>query len=331
MNSPAVEDSSNTPAISVVIPTFNRPDELRLCLESFGQQTIKQDRFEVIVVDDGSTVNAASYAGAGVKNLCFIHSEHAGAGMARNIAIKRARAPLLVLYDDDLRPLPDLVEYCLHFHRLHPAEQDMALLRFGPDPAIGGSAFAEWAFGRLYPFPQAAGTGGWGHFWSGTTTVKKSLFRYGLFDPAYQMAEDTELALRLSRSVNLRVRFEPRLTGTLTRRVTLDQICRRQYTLGYFCHVLADQYRDIVTFSHPPYNDPELYVISNRDRLTAMIASARGLEAEQLKLNGNSSTKASKLLDALWSAAELHARAEGWLAARDHQPLQPPGTLGLVL
>jgi glycosyltransferase involved in cell wall biosynthesis len=322
--------SSPTPVISVVIPTFNRPEELRLCLEGFRQQTVKQDQFEVIVVDDGSTLEAESSVFASVENLKLIRSEHAGPGVARNIAIKLAQAPLLILYDDDLRPLPDLIEYCLDFHRLHPAEQDMALLRFGPDPATSGLAFAEWAFGKLYPFPQVAVVGGWGHFWSGTITMKKSIFRYGLFDPAYRMAEDTELGLRLSRSVKLRIRYEPRLTGTLTRRVTFEQICWRQYTLGYFSCILARHYRDVANFAHPPYDDPEPYVIKDRDRLMAMVASARGLEAHELNGNGSSSARASKLLDALWSTAELHARAEGWLAARDHQPLQPPGTLGLV-
>jgi len=321
------------PVISVVIPTFNRREELQLCLEGFAQQTVRQDLFEVIVVDDGSTEEfaASAVAAADLKNLKYIRAEHGGPGAARNIAISRARAQLLILYDDDLRPLPDLVAYCLDFHQLYPAEQDMGLLPFEPDPAIADSAFADWAFGKLYPFPRKTGVGGWGYFWSGALTVKKSLFRHGLFDPAYQMVEDTELGLRLSRSVDLRVRFEPRLTGTLTRRVTFEQICRRQYTLGYYCHVLARQYQGLMTCSYPPYQNPESYVVSDRDRLAAMIASARGLESIEHKHNGTSAPHASKLLDALWSTIELHARAEGWLAARDDQPPRPPGTLGLVL
>ena len=325
--------TAEAPAISVVIPTFNRHDELRLCLEGFGQQTIPQDQFEVIVVDDGSTVNISpsAFEDAGVKHAQLIRLGHAGASVARNTAIECARAHLLLLYDDDLRPLPDLVDYCLEFHRNFPDEQHTALLRFGPDPALGDSTFAAWTFRKLYPFPRNAGVSNWRHFWSGTLTAKKSLFRHGLFDPAYQMAEDTELGLRLSRSINLTVHFEPRLTGTLTRRVTVEQICRRQYTLGYYSHVLARHYRDLVNISYPPYNRPESYVIGDRSRLAAVIASARGLESRQQKLNGDSWPNASKLLDALWSTAELHARAEGWIAARDDRPPEPPGTLALVL
>ena len=46
---------STPPQISVIIPTYNRPDELRLCLEGFCQQTVDAEKFEIILVDDGST------------------------------------------------------------------------------------------------------------------------------------------------------------------------------------------------------------------------------------------------------------------------------------
>jgi len=312
-----------------VIPTFNRLRELSLCLDGFTHQTASRKHFEIIVVDDGSTADIAS-AGSGfarTMNLRLIRSAHVGPGAARNIAIKRARAPLLILYDDDLRPLPDLVEYCLDFHRVHSLESEMALLRFEPDAAIADSLFVIWAFSRLYPFPRMPEVGGWGRFWSGTLTCKKSVFRHGQFDPAYQMLEDAELGLRLSRRVDLQVHFEPRLTGTLTRRLTLQQICRRQYMVGYFSHVLAREHRGAVDFFYPPYNNPEKYFV-DRQRLAAIIASACGIESCGLKLNGSSSSEPSKLLSALWSTAEIHARAEGWMAARDGQPAAPPGTLG---
>lgn len=305
----------------MVIPTFNRPDELRLCLDGFARQTVPKNKFEIIVVDDGSTVDiepsVAPFRPA--LNLRFIRAAHAGPGAARNIALKRARAPLLLLYDDDLRPSPDLIEYCLDFHRVHPAEEDARLLNFGPDPATADSPFAMWAFNTLYPFPGQAAIYGGGHFWSGTLTAKKSLFRHGEFDPSYQMLEDAELGLRLSHRVDLRVHYEPRLTGTLTRNLTFRQICRRQYTHGYFVHLLARKYRGTIGVSRP-YDCPEKYFVNDRQVLAAILASARAIESRE-------PTNPSKLLRALWSAAETHARAEGWMAARDGRPAEPPGTL----
>jgi glycosyltransferase involved in cell wall biosynthesis len=314
---------SAPPLISVVIPTFNRTAELRLCLEGFSQQTAPRDQFELVIIDDGSTEDTASVAAAfeHTLKLEFVPSAHAGPGAARNIGLKRARAPLLILYDDDLRPRPNLVQYCLDFHRLHPAEQDMSLLYFVPDPAILGSAVVRWAFGRLYPFPRTPSVDGWLRFWSGTLTCKKSVFRHGQFDPAYQMLEDAELGLRLSRRIDLRVHFEPVVSGTFTRPLTFQQICYRQYNIGYYSYIFARNYRGAVDYAFAPYDHPESYVVDG-DKLTALLASARGLEAAA------ATSPPSKLLGALWLRLDAHARARGWIAAREGLPAEPAGVLG---
>src|SRR5271165_26164 len=313
-----------SPAISVIIPAFNRPSELRLCLEGFASQTTPSNQFEVVVVDDGSTVElqSATSGFAGILNLQFIRIPHGGPGAARNAGIKRANAPLLILYDDDQRPLPDLVAYCIAFHRNHPLEHDTALLYFEIDPAVATSPFARWAFDKLYPFPREVGTGGWNLFWTGTLTCKKCLFRHGEFDSSYKMLEDAELGLRLSSHLDLRVHFEPHLTGTMIRQLGLEQFCRRQYMLGYFTHVFARQYRGTVDFTFPPYGQPERYFMRDRGRLAALLAAAR--------FDGGNDG-ASKLLRAAWSTLDLQVRAEGWMTACDGRPPDPPGTLGLLL
>jgi len=321
------------PTISVLVPTYNRPHELALCLDGFAHQTVSKDEFEIVVVDDGSTEDLAP-ALSGPQhdlNLRLIRTSHAGPGAARNIALGRARADVLLLYDDDLRPTPDLIQYCLEFHREHRAEEDMALLRFGPDPTIAESPFEAWAFQMLYPFPRDAGVHGWARFWTGTLTVKKSLFRFGQFDPAYQMLEDAELGLRLTRNADIRVHFEPRLMGNFTRHVTIQQICSRQYTVGYYTYVFAQQYRGAVDFNYPPYNHPEKYVVRDPKKLEVLIASIHGLDRFGAARGGSESVRSSKVIHALWSTAETHARAEGWMAARDGRRAEPPGSLGPLL
>ena len=53
--------------ISIVIPSFNRRDLLEQCLHSLETQTLAPDKFEVIVVDDGSTDYTAEWLAAGQK------------------------------------------------------------------------------------------------------------------------------------------------------------------------------------------------------------------------------------------------------------------------
>ena len=108
-----------TPEISVVIPTFGRPALLEQCLEGFVGQAVARDRFEVIVVDDGSPtpLDAVVARFADRLDLLLECRPHRGVAEARNVGVVLARAPLLVLFDDDQRPLPDMLARCLAFHR----------------------------------------------------------------------------------------------------------------------------------------------------------------------------------------------------------------------
>ena len=54
------EGPETAPLVSVVIPTFNRAQDLRRCLDSLVAQSFK--KFEVLVCDDGSTDNSESVA-----------------------------------------------------------------------------------------------------------------------------------------------------------------------------------------------------------------------------------------------------------------------------
>jgi glycosyltransferase involved in cell wall biosynthesis len=293
------------PRISVVIPAFERARELRLCLEGFRNQTLAAEAFEVIVVDDGSSSDLAPVASSipGLR-LEFRRSEHGGPSVARNIGLKVASAPLLLLYDDDIQPLPGLLEYCLEFHRCHPAQSAAALLYFKPDPSRTALPFEEWAFTRLYPFPSSAGIYRWPYFWSGSATCKRNLLADCTFNPRYRSIEDAELAFRLSRLGPLDVHFEPRAGGLFLRRLTFDEFCRRQRQMAYYRFRMAAGCNGI-QYPHPVYSHPEKYLVPDSVFLqTAKALASRGGFA------------VSPTVSALWTMAENHAIATGWLAAQ---------------
>lgn len=90
------------PFISVVIPVFNRPEDLARALKSLVAQT--ESNFEVIVVDDGSTANVKSVANdyIGRLNLKFIRIENSGGpARPRNIGIHASQAAWISLLDSD--------------------------------------------------------------------------------------------------------------------------------------------------------------------------------------------------------------------------------------
>lgn len=302
-------DREPRPAISVLIPAFERERELRLCLQGFREQKLPSDEFEVVVVDDGSTCDiesvVSSIPGLPVQ---FRRAAHGGPSAARNIALEIARAPLLLLYDDDLRPLPGLLEYCIDFHRRNPADSAAALLYFTYDPADHPSAFERWAFPRLYPFPAQAGTYNWAHFWSGSLTCKKNLLTGFPFNARYRAIEDAELGFRLSRKFPLSIEFEPEPRGVLLRRLTFDDLYRRQLRTGYYRFLLSEESGGRVRYPHPACQTPEQYLV---DR--ALLETAKALA-------NRADSTASPVAQSLWTRAENHAMAAGWLAAKRAVP-----------
>jgi glycosyltransferase involved in cell wall biosynthesis len=116
------------PFCSVIIPTRNRPRELAVCLESFARQGYPRDRFEVIVVDDGSTepLEPVIERVAKAVDISLLRQANAGPAAARNAGAARARGELLAFTDDDCAPTP---EWLAGLAR-HAAQR--------PDCAIGG-------------------------------------------------------------------------------------------------------------------------------------------------------------------------------------------------
>lgn len=90
------------PDITVVIPTFNRAEDLRRCLTSLVAQTF--DNFEVLVCDDGSTDNSAEVAREFVERLDVEFETAAnfgGPARPRNRGVSRARAAYIAFLDSD--------------------------------------------------------------------------------------------------------------------------------------------------------------------------------------------------------------------------------------
>jgi GT2 family glycosyltransferase len=98
--------TSASPTVSFVVPTYRRPDVLRPTLVALLAVDYPHDRYEVIVVDDGSADETADVVvelqkGAEAK-LVYIQQENAGAATARNRGARSATGDLLIFVDDDM-------------------------------------------------------------------------------------------------------------------------------------------------------------------------------------------------------------------------------------
>ncbi|MFD2556392.1 glycosyltransferase [Sphingobacterium tabacisoli] len=87
---------------SIIIPLYNRPEEIRELLQSLLRQSYKD--FEVIVVEDGSTVPAKTIV-EGFKEDLDIHyfeKKNEGQGFARNYGFERAHGAYFIVFDSDI-------------------------------------------------------------------------------------------------------------------------------------------------------------------------------------------------------------------------------------
>jgi GT2 family glycosyltransferase len=94
------------PQITVVVPTFDRPEQLQECLEALGRCS-QQVALEVIVADDGGRVEVDQAASAfGGDRLNVVLTGGRGPAAARNGGAATSRTALLAFTDDDCRPEP---------------------------------------------------------------------------------------------------------------------------------------------------------------------------------------------------------------------------------
>lgn len=96
------------PRFSIIIPVYNRTDEVRDLLDSLLKQSCRD--FETIIVEDGSTitcrevVEAAAAAGLDVK---YFYKDNEGRSIARNYGLERATGDYFVFFDSDCVIPPD--------------------------------------------------------------------------------------------------------------------------------------------------------------------------------------------------------------------------------
>jgi glycosyltransferase involved in cell wall biosynthesis len=99
--------------ISVVIPTYNRKEEIKECLENIYKQEYPRDKYEVIVVDDGShdnTSDVLEQCRIQLSNFRYFIRSNEGPGKARNYGAKKAEGNILVFIDSDCIMTPGFLE-----------------------------------------------------------------------------------------------------------------------------------------------------------------------------------------------------------------------------
>jgi GT2 family glycosyltransferase len=203
-----------TPDLSVVVPTFNRRNGLARLLYALAEQTYSPDRFEVVVVNDGSTDGTDELLRTiqTPYRLHVLQQANAGPAAARNLGVQQAAGRIVVFLDDDVLPASELLA-------AHAAAQDDAgdLVVVGPmSPPTNWSrsVWVRWEERQLLKQYEAMAIGQYPctprQFYTGNASVPRALLEAaGGFDDRFKRAEDVELAFRMW-SLGARFLFERR-------------------------------------------------------------------------------------------------------------------------
>ncbi len=267
----AVRATGRAGTVSVLIPTYQRSAVLAECLRCLAQQEMDAGRFEVLVVDDGSTDStpevAAQYAAD--LDLKYIRGEHAGAAAARNLGIREASGDLVVIINDDTLVEPDFLEQHYRLHEVFGWNDKTVVLGNRRFPPALRHLVMNYLFenvplyNALHEMPR-----GWYNYRRFITfnlsAVRAGFLKYGVFDTGFPSAlvEDIELGLRWQLS-GAKVFSEPRIMGYHNHRMTVA---------GWDSHIVRlNQNRRVMYAKHPEVKPARFFMDADEGQMRAFV------------------------------------------------------------
>jgi glycosyltransferase involved in cell wall biosynthesis len=201
-------DMQKTPLVSVIIPVYNDAARLRTCLHALEQQTYPAERFEVVVVDNGSTEDV-SVAIPNDPRFTLVAEPSPGAYAARNSGIAVAAGEVLAFTDADCIPEHDWLEQAVRDLVDAPAVEMVGgavRLFFKGEQPRGAAELYE----SLHAFPQEMFILRRKFAVTANMVTWRAVFaRVGLFDSRLKSGGDADFGARVHRSGGA-LRYAPR-------------------------------------------------------------------------------------------------------------------------
>jgi len=237
--------SIEKPLISVVIATYKRRDVLKVTLEKLCIQTMAPDKFEVLVIDDGSHDGTAEMTESMILSahyrLRYFGHENRGPGYTQNRGIKEAQSELVLLIADDIWATQELLEQHLKVHLEHQEENIAVLGNVVQSPELPPTImhkywdpfqFSKFRWMREVPCI---------YFYACNISIKKDfLLKNCMFRERKGAAhEDAELGYRLGQA-GLHILHNEQALAYHFHEENLDGACRRAYERGLNFDMLSE-------------------------------------------------------------------------------------------
>jgi glycosyltransferase involved in cell wall biosynthesis len=217
------------PQVSVVVPALDAVATIEECLRSLLALRYPSDRYEIVVVDNGSRDGTLAVLAGFGDAIVLVSEKRRGRSAARNAGIRRARGQILAFTDADCTVDPDWL------HELVEPLDDPGvgiaggriLARAGANDAeLFGETIHDARASILYWPPPYVTTGNW-------ASPRTVLEHVGLFDEGLRRCEDVELSYRIGKAGYSLV-YRPEAVVYHRNKRSLLALCREGWQHGYY-------------------------------------------------------------------------------------------------
>lgn len=235
--------------ISLIVLTYNRSQLLKECLLSLIDQDYPNDRFEIIVCDDGSRDNTKDVVSRFLKNnhnMRYLYQDHRGISAARNLGIKNSHGQFISFIADDYILDKDYVKTVINFFRQYPEANVMRfkiinknnnfiakLNHFCYESYIKDKLDSIENISKSYHLPP-----------SGGAVFRKEIFeKIGLFDENLKRGEDSDIGRRLNK-IGIGIYYYPLPFVNRIYESSLYASLKRHFIHGQNLHFLKQKHPD---------------------------------------------------------------------------------------
>jgi len=243
---------------SVVVPVHNGAETIESCLVALLDQSLAEDEYEIIAVDDGSTDGTRELvksfvqpAHGGGQSVILLSQPHSGPAAARNLGAREASGDILLFTDADCAPTRNWVEQ---------------MIKAFADPVVVGvkgtyltrqkelvARFVQIEYEDRYD--RMVGQERIDFVDTYSAGYRRDIFlANGGFDTTFPTAsvEDQELSFRLARK-GYKMVFAPQARVYHRHDVSLGEYARRKFNIGYWKALLTQWHPErLVRDSHTP-------------------------------------------------------------------------------
>jgi GT2 family glycosyltransferase len=238
--------------VTIIIPTFNRRDDLLMTLEALRWVDCPQDLWEAVVVDDGSTDGTEEaireWIDVTKAPVRYFRQKNAGPAAARNRGAVQAHGKTLIFIDNDIIVPCNFVRAHLETLKANPGSWVLGRILHPPElreTPFGRYRDDAWeSFHRSYPADGVSVTDGMSA--ANVSMPAADFHRLGGFDESFTIAssEDWDLGMR-ARQMGVSVLYNPGIVVLHNDwAVSLEKFCERQRLYSVSDALLWRKYGD---------------------------------------------------------------------------------------